>query len=177
MDTSEWSILSLSSKTIFPPAAWNLDLNFSSTTFAATWAFAFLHSRLYSGFIEWPDPFFRLRVQCKWIARSFHEIAANACGSKSNDYLVTVTVYLDWKFWGSCWGNAFSVPILFCKPCRVMTSIDCSCFGGGDMIPKDLTFFLFTPPHLELQDLQECSWRKRLVAFGSGHCQYHIGFR
>ena len=100
------------------------------------------------------DLFFRFRAQCKWIARSFHEIAANACGLKSNDYLVTVTVYLDWKFWWSCWGNTFSVPILFCKPCRVMTSIDCSCFGGGGMIPKDTTFFLFIkPPHLKLQDL------------------------
>ena len=147
VDTSEWSFLSLSPKTIFPPAAWNLGPNSSSTTFATAWAFTFSNSRRYSGFIEGPDLFFRFRAQCKWIARSFHEIAANACGSKSNDYLVTVTVYLDWKFWGSCWGNTFSVPILFCKPCRVMTSIDCSCFGGGGMIPKDPTFFLFiTPP-------------------------------
>ena len=107
----------------------------------------FQFKTVYSGFIEGPDLFFRFRAQCKWIARSFHEIAANACGSKLNDYLVTVTVYLDWKFWGSCWRNTFSVPIIFCKPCRVMTSIDCSCFGGGGMIPKDPTFFLFiTPP-------------------------------
>ena len=146
VDTSEWSFLSLSPKTIFPPAAWNLGPNSSSTTFATAWAFTFSNSRRYSGFIEGPDLFFRFRAQCKWIARSFHEIAANACGSKSNDYLVTVTVYLDWKFWGSCWGNTFSAPILFCKPCRVMTSIDCSCFGGGGMIPKDPTFFLFIKP-------------------------------
>ena len=92
--------------------------------------------------LKCPTFFFRSRAQYKWITRSFHEIAANACGSNSNDYLVTVTIYLDWKFWGSCWGNTFSVPILFCKPCRVMTSIDCSCFGGGGMILKDPTFFL-----------------------------------
>ena len=131
---------------LFPPAARNLGPNSYSTTFATAWAFTFSNSRRYFGFIEGPDLFFRFRAQCKWITRSFHEIAANTCGSKSNDYLVTVTVYLDWKFWGSCWGNTFSVPILFCKPYMVMTSIDCSCFGGGGMIPIDPTFFLFIKP-------------------------------
>ena len=62
VDTSEWSFLSLSPKTIFPPVAWNVGPNSSYTTFATAWAFTFSNSRRYSGFIKGPDLFFRFRT-------------------------------------------------------------------------------------------------------------------